>query len=951
MLKNRLSSMAHAVAVLFAITVVLAMGQHAHAQTKTWTGGGGDTSWHNPDNWSPVGVPGASDDVLIATGDPKATIVIASPTVSIGSLESDTTLDVSTTLAVSNAATVNADVLISSGILQGGTWTVTNGAVRPNTSFNNRWIGGVLLTGDILLDTANAWLRVSNGLSVNGTVHLSGAGARIVADGNQTWSTGTFLFDSVEPTLPNIQLGHAGPSTLTLGSDILIKGGNGSIRHPNQSASMLINNGTIEADQPGRDIRFQVNWTNNGTARAIDGGELRLSSNWTNAGHVEGITGTVVLASGTLNNAASPQTLNATTGSWVLDGGWIQGGVLTIEEPAKLVITGSNNNRLAGGVTVNGDILLDTANARLGIANGLSVNGTVYLTASGATIRSVGNQTWSSGTFVFDPPSGTARIGVADSFTTQTLTLGPDVLVHGGAGLINTWGNGSTLINNGTIEADQAGRNIQISNQTFTNNGTARAMDGGELRLGSSSWTNAGHVEGITGTVVLSGGTLNNAATPQTLNISTGSWVLDGGTIQGGVLTIEEPAKLVITGSNSNRLAGGVTVNGDILLDTANARLGISNGLSVNGTVYLIASGATIRSIGNQTWSSGTFVFDPPTGTARIGVADSFSTQSLTLGPDVLVHGGAGLIYTWGNGSTLINNGVIEANQAGQNIQISNQTFTNNGTLTAKDAATLSIGGSTGFTNLQSSILTGGTYIVEADSTMNFANAVIHTNNASIILDGADSSFNAVDDFEVNEGVFTVIGDRTFTVANELHNHGELRGDGTLVGNIINHATFIPGSEAAPMIVTGFLELTEDGEMVIDADRTSSPGDWSPRLDVVGELTIAGQLTPNLPEGFFDVPGTEITVINAESYSGQFDEVTVCVGYQVLYDESSVGLLLLELPVLGDLNCDGVVNVSDLLVLLSQWGLCPRSGDCPADLNGDGAVNVSDLLILLSNWG
>lgn len=54
---------------------------------------------------------------------------------------------------------------------------------------------------------------------------------------------------------------------------------------------------------------------------------------------------------------------------------------------------------------------------------------------------------------------------------------------------------------------------------------------------------------------------------------------------------------------------------------------------------------------------------------------------------------------------------------------------------------------------------------------------------------------------------------------------------------------------------------------------------------------------------------------------------------------------------LGDINCDDVVNVSDLLLLFGAWGDCPHDGSCPADLNGDGVVNVSDLLILFANWG
>ena len=56
-------------------------------------------------------------------------------------------------------------------------------------------------------------------------------------------------------------------------------------------------------------------------------------------------------------------------------------------------------------------------------------------------------------------------------------------------------------------------------------------------------------------------------------------------------------------------------------------------------------------------------------------------------------------------------------------------------------------------------------------------------------------------------------------------------------------------------------------------------------------------------------------------------------------------------PIPGDLDGDGHVGVSDLLILLANWGPCPPKGDCPADLDGDGSVGVADLLILLSNWG
>jgi len=48
----------------------------------------------------------------------------------------------------------------------------------------------------------------------------------------------------------------------------------------------------------------------------------------------------------------------------------------------------------------------------------------------------------------------------------------------------------------------------------------------------------------------------------------------------------------------------------------------------------------------------------------------------------------------------------------------------------------------------------------------------------------------------------------------------------------------------------------------------------------------------------------------------------------------------------GDLNSDGKIDVTDLGILLSNWG-----GSGTADINNDGKIDVTDLGILLSNWG
>ncbi|MCI0362911.1 MAG: hypothetical protein L0Y44_00275 [Phycisphaerales bacterium] len=62
-------------------------------------------------------------------------------------------------------------------------------------------------------------------------------------------------------------------------------------------------------------------------------------------------------------------------------------------------------------------------------------------------------------------------------------------------------------------------------------------------------------------------------------------------------------------------------------------------------------------------------------------------------------------------------------------------------------------------------------------------------------------------------------------------------------------------------------------------------------------------------------------------------------------------------PCRGDVTGDSVVNVSDLLLVISTWGQNgnpsgPRpAGDCAPLPNGDCLVNINDLLAVISTWG
>ncbi|MDG2292194.1 MAG: dockerin type I domain-containing protein [Phycisphaerales bacterium] len=86
---------------------------------------------------------------------------------------------------------------------------------------------------------------------------------------------------------------------------------------------------------------------------------------------------------------------------------------------------------------------------------------------------------------------------------------------------------------------------------------------------------------------------------------------------------------------------------------------------------------------------------------------------------------------------------------------------------------------------------------------------------------------------------------------------------------------------------------------------------------------------------FYEDPGTDVPWESSDSVGSEPVE-------EPIDDEAGCG---------ADTNCDGVVDVSDLLAVIAAWGDCPEGDPCTADTNGDGTVNVTDLLAIIASWG
>ena len=57
-------------------------------------------------------------------------------------------------------------------------------------------------------------------------------------------------------------------------------------------------------------------------------------------------------------------------------------------------------------------------------------------------------------------------------------------------------------------------------------------------------------------------------------------------------------------------------------------------------------------------------------------------------------------------------------------------------------------------------------------------------------------------------------------------------------------------------------------------------------------------------------------------------------------------IIIINPPMPGDADGDGIVGILDILVVIADWGPCPQG--CTSDFNNDGVVDITDILVVIT---
>ena len=250
--------------------------------------------------------------------------------------------------------------------------------------------------------------------------------------------------------------------------------------------------GTVGYDEDVLSTPTNISVVNEGTIQAdVAGGTITIDGTGSvNEGALNALNRATLSVEDTLTNRS---TISVDSTSVLDIGGTVVGGS----------ITGQSGSLLDGGtfdaVTLTGTLTVSN-NSGVIVDDGLTLDGTLDMGSTSSNVYGyvafVGSQTLGgTGTVVFGEDI-VNTLEVAEAGT--TLTIGPDITVHGQTGWIgfNSRLGGTTddtVVNEGTISADVSGGTVTVYGLNSQNAGTFNAAQRRDplARVEAAGWTAA----------------------------------------------------------------------------------------------------------------------------------------------------------------------------------------------------------------------------------------------------------------------------------------------------------------------------------------------------------------------------------------------------------------------------------------------------------------------------
>jgi filamentous hemagglutinin family protein len=400
-------------------------------------------------------------------------------------------------------------------------------------------------------------------------------------------------------------------------------------------------------------------------------GEQRVT-----AGNVEVRGGTGTNTGAFINSTAGADQTVTVTGDLRITGGAsgtgnragiVSNGNQTITGNPNIVLTGG-----AGGVpgrtsnnvfiqATGGETKPQTINARtIELRSGAGNDASATLNAARQVISTIGNVSLFGGAGL-GGSNGVRIGGIGGSTlgpTNLTLTVGGDLLLHGGTGNGASLGSSgastqantiAVIAGNVTLESEGAGARIGTSGQVPVTPGNIAVTAAGNLQVGQGTAIRANGPITLTADGLVNDGTITNGGGSNNMLLSANSYDLAGGNIQGG-------SAAVLLRPRDGTRSFGIEAAGDPTLtnhtDITNADLA-----SISTSNFVVfGSGTGTNFTGNMTIGQDAqvnggaknlafFRSSNPGGTTTIG------NQGVTTTGDVIVSAGGGAIVSNGIGT------------------------------------------------------------------------------------------------------------------------------------------------------------------------------------------------------------------------------------------------------------------------------------------------------------